>query len=83
MLESSAQFDALGRLYQTNSNYKGCEQDENRVGVLDCEIILAEAKRLEAVQCPADGDKNNKERRKKLLDDALEQVDAAERVRVH
>lgn len=79
VLESSAQFNALSKLYTTNSNYKVCEQDENRVGMLDCEIILAEVKRMLALQCPM-GDDSLKTQRQTLLEDALEQVDSAEQV---
>ena len=79
VLESSAQFDALGKLYVTNSNYKVCEQDENRVGILDCEILLADVKRLRALQYPRH-DEQLAAYRQQLLTDALEQLESAEKV---
>ena len=80
VLESSAQFDALQQLYRTNANYKACSQDQNRIGVLDCEIILAHIKCLRALECPFRAAKLQAFRQH-LLDEALEQIDSAEQVR--
>ena len=77
--ESSAQFEGLRQLYKSNANYKACEQDQNRVGLLDCEIVLADIKRKRALECPM-RDESLQKFRQEMLDDALEQVDSAEKV---
>ncbi len=70
------------RRYRKNPNYKTCEQDGNRVGLLDCEINLADVKRLRVRECPrGDDDPALTKFRDDLLRDALEQVDSAEKVR--
>jgi len=67
------------RRYHSNANYKGCEQEDNRLGSLDCEILLADVKTMRALQCPIH-DESLKDFRQKLLADALELVDKAEQV---
>lgn len=79
VLESAAQFNALHKLYQTNTSYKGCAQDPNRVGSLDCSILLADLKQMRALNFSL-RDENQREKRFQLLQEALKQVDSVERV---